>query len=257
MNLERLSMISKRASLLDGCASTIINYWGKSFEVAEGLMYLNKYQLRKLMQWDAITYAIIHIVTTMKGTVYGGMIASHYSGFVTNDIDIMFPNCEAITTFKKVFLERLCFLFGFSHSQIQFEYLASPGYGHKHILTIQCVGPEKKTLEILMDISHNTIMEIRKRQFIPITWGRCLAYNLTKGIHLRLTCDFAMDCHVPIHRVLKCLYEGTDIWMVIDSPSNRYNKETQVVYKKYLQDRERIIVEQGYDMPPLKCIFLT
>jgi hypothetical protein len=92
----------------------------KSFDNIPPGAGLGDKNMRVHLRTIGYAYIFLHFVLLNKGTVYGGFLSSHFSGFPWNDIDVMFECPELIRVFKEQICRFMMFATGVPLIDIQF-----------------------------------------------------------------------------------------------------------------------------------------
>lgn len=206
------------------------------------------------------SYIFLQIVILYKGTVYGGFLASHFSGMPWNDIDIMFDTCDLIKAFKDNLCRWIMFTTGVPLVDIYFTLETKSKYGHKHLLKIG-------DITIKVDITSRSGLSqcIRNKSHSnfgqhPVTVGRMLSFN-SRGLFLKSALTQTNITNYYVFEVINLLKEGKDIFFVTDKlrdeirrcnehPSPENEKFT-IVYKNYYFERlVNISDKDGYELLP-------
>lgn len=107
-----------------------------------------------------------------NGFVYGGFVASHFSGRAWNDIDICYPNLQVKQLIKQL-TRFLCFLFDIHNKDMDIVFRRRSNYG----ISVKLSFYEN----IVIDVDVST--KIRIIDF-PISVGSCLTLTAS-GVYFR------------------------------------------------------------------------
>ena len=247
--LEKTSIVSMRAGLLETSAHNMLNHLKKSFQVPTGAMIGDK-SIRHIMQWDALAYMIVNLALSMGGFVYGGFISSHFSGFLTSDIDLKFQNTLTIEIFKQSLLPLLSFSFNIPLENFELYTDTRNTYSHSHTIVMGGFGSQSsESISVKMDITHDRKMN-GKSLFMPITYGRQLCYSSTKGFHYKKSKYSTPETQAyPVMKTIELLKRGQDKWLIVSpirTPLPAPNGREK--YREYLKKRGNTLEEQGYTM---------
>ena len=136
MTLERAAMVTQRKTLLGAPFRVVKQHFDNAKDIPDGLYYQKK-PLKKVMQWDAIAYLIVNVANAMDGTVFGGFITSHLSGFLTSDIDLMWHSIVQLQSFKSYLVHFMCMTFEIDQTMFDMSLVEESCYAHKHLLSIR------------------------------------------------------------------------------------------------------------------------
>lgn len=190
--------------------------------------------LASTLMRDCISYAFVKFVIAFGGTIFGGFVSSHWSGFPTNDIDIMMEDKHVIELFKSMVIAWMSENLDVRMDMISFHLTRVNKYSHRHRLKV-------RDCEIQVDIStvHGVSKICGKLSCRPVSWGRLMAYNKYKGFHFRnLPCIDPAMCPFTVDHLCKFLSNGMDR-LIIDQWSQK-NHFT------YFESRVMSLSDQGY-----------
>jgi hypothetical protein len=235
-----------RADLLETSAHNVLNHLKKSFQVPTGAMIGDK-SIRHIMQWDALAYMIVNLALSMGGYVYGGFISSHFSGFLTSDIDLKFQSILMIEFFKDSLLSLLSFSFNVPLENFELYTVTRNTYSHSHSVVMGGFGAQSsESISVKVDITHERKLK-GKSLFMPVTYGRQLCYNSNKGYHYKESNYSSHETQAyPVMKTIELLKQGRDKWLVICPPLPAPDGHEK--YREYLKKRGNTLEEQGYTM---------
>ena len=248
MTLERAAMVTQRNSLLGAPFSVIKKHFENANNIPSGLDYKGK-ALKKVMQWDAIAYLIANVANAMEGTVFGGFITSHLSGFLTSDIDLLWDSTSQLLSFKQSILHFICMVFELDQTMLDMTVVEESGYAHKHMISIRFATDF--TFKIKVD------MTLRKKStkglFVPITYGRNLAYNYVDGFHNKMT-RYELPKKIPINLIMDKLQQGKDIWLIVPKMTTFLTNPQKETYNLYVKERTEKVIGYGFEMGPVPLV---
>ena len=169
-SLDECCLQTIRKTLFNGGAPDLLKTW---VDVSRQHIGETKHgNLNDKLLREILGYAVVKYIHMHNGYVYGGFVASHFSGRVWNDIDICSPNCETKVLLKQLTVF-LCFLFNIHNRDIEIVFRKKSTYGVSMTLVFF------ENIFICLDISS----KIRVADF-PISVGSCLKLTAS-GAHFR------------------------------------------------------------------------
>lgn len=246
MSLTLTTLASMRQNLLGNSAANITSHLKKSFQVPPGEMlapYLTP--TREIMMWDAVAYAIVNLAVSMGGRIYGGFVASHFSGLPTNDVDISLCSNVKYELFLDSLIPLLSMMLNYRPEKFDLisirTGLENNLYANRYKLVLNGIGDkEKECVQVLIDISGSAITG--KNSFLPTSHGRNLSYG--KDGFTFANCTLKLPLSLTVNDTIDLLRNAKD--KLILCPKLLKKPSSKNLYKKYMIMRTEVMENQGY-----------
>lgn len=210
--LQRKCIQSFQENFLTASSIEIMNKI-KSFDNIPSGAGLGDKNMRMHLRTIGYAYIFLQFVLMNKGTVYGGFLTSHFSGFPWKDIDVMFECYEIIRVFKEQLCRFMMFATGIPLTEIEFTLERKTHYSHRHVLNIGDIA-------IKVDITSRSKLQKavhRGTRFLqhPVTIGRMLSFN-SSGFLLKSVIFNTNITNYNVFEIVNMLKEGKDILFLSD-----------------------------------------
>jgi len=169
-SLDDCCLQTIRKSLLKGGAPNLLKFWVDTSK--QRLGETEHGTLNDELRREIIGYAIVKYIHMHDGFVYGGFVASHFSGRAWNDIDICYPTLN-IKQLMKQLARFLCFLFDIHNKDMDIVFHRKSSYGVS--MKLFCY----EYIVINIDISAKICTHS-----LPFSVGSCLTLTAS-GVYFR------------------------------------------------------------------------
>ena len=188
-SLDDCCLQTIRKSLLKGGASDLLKLWADTSNQCLG--ETKHGTLNDLLRRETLGYAIVKYIHMHNGAIYGGFVASHFSGRAWNDIDICYPNLNLHVKLMKELTRFLCFLFDIHNKDMDIVFRRKSEYGVSVKLSFY------KNIIIDVDVSSKILIAD-----FPISIGSCLSLTAS-GVFFRQ--ELCENLHVGRWKVDDCI----------------------------------------------------
>jgi hypothetical protein len=239
--LQQKTLQVTRESLLEASPHTLKKYFDSAIDIPDGAMYL-ECSIKSLIRWDAVAYAIVNFALTLNGYIFGGFITAHFSGLVTNDIDVYFTLVSVSEVFRNALPQVVASFLDIDVTKVRMDVIKiKPDYAAstKYQISIDHLSVQVK-IDICIDFDYLVRMNPQR----PVTWGRFLILNKKDGFRYQAQ---KSDVIYSVMQIIRLLKNGEDIWYLPSSVSSM-TSSTRTQYKKYFLEAATKVIKSGYTM---------
>ena len=114
-SLENKSIAAVRKSMLRGSLADLLIRWNEAEKKIKGGNEHDTFE--HMLKRDVVAYTIVKFVDMMDGYVFGGFVASHFSGLPWTDLDIVMKDTSF--TMMSHMITFICFVFSFKKYEVR------------------------------------------------------------------------------------------------------------------------------------------